>query len=334
MRRLAALLFALALFLLAGAAAHADTVLFGAAGVPKSLGGSRDYDRIFAALKAAKIALFLPTSIYQISPETKSLEREGDLLPPCTAASPAIAALVKADLRLVAPANLLYPANRALPPIASDPLRALIACLGRDHLFGVLAYDEPAHQKLAPDLSRRLYERVKAVDPSLPVLMVHAPLKPTLERDSTAAGRAAYLAQVLAHSRYADIVGFDLYTIPQSMARIGTPQSGDRTVDYATAARDYAAWLRQNLPGKRHLAVLQAFSYADQYAPSPWRDAEAKRLAVRPPSADELRQMARLSIDGGASVVFWWGESLLPSEDAPLWHDVLAVSKEMGSSPN
>jgi hypothetical protein len=314
------------------APSHAGEILFGAAGVPKSLGQTRDYDQIFGALKGARIGLFLPTSIYQMTPQVKSLGREADFLPPCSAESPSFEALQRSGIRLVIPASLLYPLKAALPPIEVDPLRKLIACIGRANLFGVGAFDEPALQDIPVDVSQRLYERVKQIDATLPVLMVHAPLKTDAEQTATVSGRDAYLNKVLGHSQYADIVGFDLYAVPQWLARIKTPVGDDQSVDYAAAARDYMAWLRRELPDKRYLAVLQGFSYSDQYETSALRQFDEATLSrVRPPTEQELREMVQLSIDGGATVVFWWGESLLPNEASLPWPDLLRVTKSFAA---
>src|SRR3712207_2444919 len=152
---------------------HAQT-MFGAAGVPKSLGQSRDYDRIFSELRAAGFKLFFPTFQYLEQPAAKSLGFEIDFLPPCSADAPAFAALRRHNIQLVVPGEMLYPTESPFPPFASDPLRALIACAGRNNILGVASYDEPAHQGTPESVLQRLHQRVKQVDPTLPVLMVHA----------------------------------------------------------------------------------------------------------------------------------------------------------------
>lgn len=317
----------LALFL--SAAAEPETPLFGVAGVPKALGVKRDYDAIFAELQKAGVTLFYPTFLYVMAPEPKSLGRETDFLPPCSAAAPAFAALHRHGIKLVIPGHLLYPLGAPLPPLDRDPLRKLLDCTGRDGLFGVASYDEPAHQHVPLTALRALYERVKQVDRTLPVLMVHAPVK--IDEVKTARAADTYLDEIRRQSVYADIVGFDLYPIPQVVAHLGTPSSVGRSADFSTAISEHMNWLRRAVPGKRYLVVLQGFSYADEVEPRTLRSmASAAVLSLlRPPSKAELAQMARLSIDAGADLVVWWGQSMLADDHAAVWRDLLQVTHEV-----
>jgi len=303
--------------------------VFGAAGVPQTLGQTRDYDRIFEGLKSAGIDLFFPTFLTQEAPTVRTLGFETDFLLPCSPEGGGFKALRRHGIRLIIPGELLYPADAELPAIEKDPLRELIVCAGREGIFGIMSYDEPAHKGNHEGLSKRLFERVKQIDVSVPVLMVHAPIILDQEKHKAPQGRKDYLDDALRQSAHADIVGFDIYPVPPPLAQIGTPFSDGNVADHATAVRDYMEWLRRNLPDKRHLVVLQGFSYRDQFHPLYFKMIGQHVMSiVRSPTLAETREMVKLGIEGGASVVIWWGQSLLPTETAEPWPAILETAKE------
>ena len=304
--------------------------LIGAAGVPRELGATRDYDRIFATLAAHGIDLFYPTFQYVEAPRAASLGFEADFVPPCRPEDPAFAAMRAHGVGLIVPAGLLYHPDGPLPPLEADPLAALIACAG-DVIYGILSHDEPAHGGVRPGATRALYERIKAVAPELPILMVHAPLR-VGDGGPGDASADAYLAAVAEHSRHADIVGFDTYPIPTSIQRIGAPGSNE-VLDAGSAVDTYLDLARRTAPGKRYLSVIQNFSPASQYAPElRVRFPPELRARARAPSREEMRTMLRTAATSGASIVVWYGGAFTETEDAPEWRATLAVSAELGGN--
>jgi len=314
-------------------AAGAAPPLIGAAGVPRDLGATRDYDRIFRALAEAGVTLFYPIFQYQEAPTAETLGFEVDFIAPCRRDDPAFAALRRHGVRLIAPGNLLYQPGAAMPPLSRDPLAALIACAGRDAVYGVLSYDEPAHNGVSAKAAEAFYRRVKQVDPTLPVLMVHAPL--IIEEGGMAERevRDAYLGAVAELSQFADVIGFSTYPIPPEIAKMGSPFRGEEIVDHKVAAQEYVAWLRAAAPDKRYMAVLQSFSYADQFSPELLAVVAPPEVRdmVHPPSARELEEMATISVDGGADLIVWYGAGFSDRAAAQGWRDVLAVSRRLGA---
>lgn len=314
-------------------AASSAPLLIAAAGVPRDLGATRDYDRIFGALAEAGVTLFYPIFQYQEAPTAETLGFEVDFIAPCRRDDPAFAALRRHGVRLIAPGNLLYQPDAAMPALSIDPLAALIACAGRESVYGVLSYDEPAHNGVSARAADAFYRRVKQVDPDLPVLMVHAPL--IIEEGGMVdqAARDAYLRDVAELSKFADVVGFSTYPIPPEIAKMGSPFRGTEIVDHRVAAHDYMAWLRVAAPGKRYMAVLQGFSYADQFSPEMLAVVAPPevREMVRPPSARQFEEMANISIEGGADIIVWYGAGFSDREAAQGWRDVLEVSRRLGA---
>lgn len=306
--------------------------LIGVAGVPRELGATRDYDRIFATLAAHDIGLFYPVFQYVEAPRSRSLGFETDFVPPCRPDAPALAAMRAHGIRLIVPAGLLYDRATPLPPLEHDPLEALIACAGIDAIYGVLSYDEPAHAGIPPETTQALYQRVKAVAPEMPVLMVHAPLRVQRGAPGGDPARLAYLASVAEHSRHADIVGFDTYPIPTPIARVGAPDASGHILDETTVVEAYLDFMKRAAPGKRYLAVIQNFSPADQYAPELLARVPAElRAQARPPTRAELETMLHEAVQHGASVVVWYGAGFTKTEDAPEWRGTLDISAQLGS---
>ena len=310
------------------ASAQTLTLTVGVAGVPMGLGQTRDYDLIFEQLAANGISLFYPVFQYVEAPVAESLGFEVDFIPPCRRNDPSFAAMRRHGIKLIVPSNLLYAPEGQFPALADDPLAALIACAGREAVFGVLSFDEPVHNGLSIETTRDLYNRVKDVAPDMPVLMVHAPLVIEEGRHGTQAARRAYLSLVAEQSRHADIVGFSTYPVPPMVAKMGAPGQGDAVVDHITAAREYVAWLRRTLPEKRIMSVIQNFSYADQFSPALLAEVAPPELiaVVKAPTATELAEMARASEDAGAEFVIWYGAGFTKPADAQSWLDTLAVS--------
>jgi hypothetical protein len=297
---------------------------FGVAGVPKSLGESRDYDKIFAQLKASGISVFFGTFQYQEIPTGESLGFEVDLLPPCQATDKAFVALKAHGIKLLVPGNLLYPPDSELPALTDDPLRKLLACTGDDGIYGVSNYDEPSHTGITDVQLKRLYDRVKLVKPSLPVLMIHAPLftdKPSTEYKP-------YLDLVVRQSAFSDVVGFDVYPVPPVIAKIANPD-GTASQDPADAIGAYMDWIRLKAPTKKHLIVLQGHSIADLYSAAE-RDKFPQEILdmVRPPNQKETRDMARKAVDGNASIVVWWGPSFVKNDVTEPWVSIRSTAAE------
>lgn len=307
---------------------------FAVAGVPKPIGEAADYDTLFATLRASGITAFFPTFQYVEAPAPESVGREVDFIAPCSRDDPAFAAMRRHGIQLIVPSNLLYDPAAPLPPVASDPLAALMACSGRDGLYGILSFDEPGYSGVSEDRTAALYQRVNQIAPGLPVLMVHGPLVIDPGRHDTVRAQLRYLDEVRAHSQHADIVGFSTYPVPPVVARMGAPGSGVEVVDHVTAARGYMSWLRTELPGRGRMAVLQAFSYADQYAPELLVQVASPELIamVGPPTETELEEMARESLAGGADLIVWYGANFAKTADDPGWLGVLSVSRRLSGA--
>lgn len=319
-------------FLLASGAHAAD---LGVAGVPITLGKSRDYYDIFTALRAAGVSVYFPTSQYLEQPAPKALGTEADFLAPCSPDSPAFDALRRSGMRLIVSGDLIYPRGSDFPPLSKDPLQKIIDCAGRDRIYGVLSYDEPVTAGATLDHVSELFDRVKKVDTTLPVLMVHAPIILDLPEFATLDGQAAYLKKVKSYSRFADVVGFDVYPVVKEITKVGTPSSEGAFADHTAAIADYMTWLRISVPDRRYFMVLQGFSYVDQFEPKFLRSIAPEEVlsAVRAPNLEETMDMAQLSIDGGAELLIWWGVSFQKDETAPIWRDILKTTRAISGAP-
>lgn len=307
---------------------------FGVAGVPVNLGQSRNYDNIFGTLKASGIDIYFPTSQFVEQPAPKALGTEADFLVPCNPDSPAFVALKNHNMRLLIAGELLYGRGQGFPSLDSDPLRQLIACAGRDHLFGVLSYDEPVSSGASIGEVKNLFERVKEIDPTLPVLMVHAPVVLDKPEFSSPSAQADYLEKVKSYSFHADYVGFDVYPVLKDIAKIGSPYSGGQMSGHVEAVRDHLRWLRTELPDHGFMMVLQGFSYADQFEPEFLKTVAPQEMldVVRPPTFGESMEMAQASISGGADLLVWWGVSFQKNDQSPIWRDVLKTAKSLSGA--
>ena len=67
-----------------------------AAGVPKTLAESGDFESIFQTLSDAGMTVFLPTFQYQEVPEAKSLSLDHYFMPPCQPLSDPLSAMLQA----------------------------------------------------------------------------------------------------------------------------------------------------------------------------------------------------------------------------------------------
>lgn len=293
-------------------------MMLGAAGVPLDLAQSRNYDAIFSQLKAAGVTVYYPTTQYQEVPQTLGLGFETDFLPPpFGTATPAVYQAMRDNgIQLAIPADLIYEPGRPLPPPQDDPLRAIIAAAGRDLIYGLNAYDEPVLNGVSLAVSQALYQHVKAIDPTLPVVQIQAGI-------DTVVGREAYLNQVKAHAQWADIVGFDVYPVGSSRGTV-TPTSSGTVATPELAVKGYMDWLEAQLPTKQHAMVLQAFSVTDLFSASQLATLDPATVAAyKAPTAAQLRDM--LSAAEGADAIFWWGQSHITSATASqLWQNVRA----------
>ncbi len=305
-----------------------DPPLIIMAGVPKPLAESEDFENIFQTLAEAGMTVFFPTFQFQEVPEAKSLGFETYFLPPCQPLNSALTAMLQEDVSLLVPGELLYPQLPApFPSQEEDPLKILLDCLGKKGIYGVYSYDEPVLQGVSLESVRRLYEHVKSLDPTLPVLMIHAPMLADNELLQTPEQKAAYLNNVKLYSQYADVVGFDVYPIPQPIAKVATPYSSVPE-DYRLQLADYLEWLDAELPNKHHALVLQAFSYTYQFANNYLEEHyPPETLAeIRPPNRTELGEMVEV-VQGHKAQVIWWGQSFIEEDEMTLWHDILFVSQ-------
>jgi hypothetical protein len=302
-----------------------------AAGVPKHLGEGQNFEQIFSELTESGINVFFPQSQYQEVPEAKSLGLESLFLPPCQPLNPALNAMQNENISMIVPAVLLYPPSPApLPSLDADPIKALYDCLGKEAIFAVYSYDEPVAQGESLESVRRLYQRVKMIDPDLPVMMIHKPLLADDPLLQTSHQIADYLENVKRYSQYADSVGFDVYPLPQPMGQIISPYSSNPSTDYRVLIADYLQWLKTELPDKQPVIVLQGFSfthlfeekYLDENVP-------ADMLAtIRAPTKEELSEMVKVGLEYHAQIA-WWGQSFLTEQDDQLWQDILSVSRDV-----
>lgn len=290
---------------------------FLAAGVPKVFGENPNYQRIFHDLKSAGITVFMPFSEYQEVPESKALTYDREFYPQYKTNDTAITTMRENGVKLLVPASILY----GEPNTKEEPLKKLLAWAGRNNVFGVYSYDEPALQ--TGDMSsncKTLYARIKAVDPTLPVIMIHSSIP---ESAASELEIDAYLKKVKASSQYADIVGFDVYAIPADLMKVKGPYSGaEKILNYAEALPEYIRWLKQNLPNKKHMMVLQAFCAEDQGHPT----LLAKMYGDRRPTKSELERMTEIVVSSNVSVG-WWGQSLVKDRDARFWTQVLDATR-------
>jgi len=298
-----------------------------AAGVPRIPDMMSHAHAVFSQLAAHHILYFYPTFQYQEVPESLTLGYEFEFLSPCDQPTLLHTTLRDAGVRLIIPAEILYPVGD-LPTFAADPLRALIECIGRSQIEAIVTYDEPVHREISVHQVRALYERIKQIDNTLPIIMIHAPVLADSEGTQDERFRQEYLAQVKTYSQYADVVGFDVYGVPTEIAQLSGPYAAGTLVSYDQAIEEYLVWLHDQVPEKGYAMVYQAFAFADQYDPELVQTLPAElvdRASVRPTITDVARMM-ELARMYGVSYVSWWGQSFT-SEPTETWEAILSESK-------
>jgi hypothetical protein len=302
-----------------------------AAGVPKFLAESENFESIFQTLADVGMTVFFPTFQFEEVPEAKSLRLETYFLPPCQPLNPALSAMLREKISLLVPGALFYSQlPEALPALEEDPMQVLLDCLGEQGIYAVYSYDEPVMQGVTLESVKRFYERVKQISLNLSVMMIHAPMLADNETLQAPQQKAVYFEQVKTYSQYADIVGFDVYLIPQSIAKVATPYSDDITRDYRLQLADYLEWLDRELPNKRHALVVQGFSYTYQFADGYLEEHYPPEVlaTIRPPNRKELDEMLKVVQRHNAQVI-WWGQSFIEEGEMALWEDILFVNKQV-----
>lgn len=291
----------------------------GTSGIPIELAQSRDYDAIFSELAAAGMTVFSPCSTYQEYPQQRGLGYEADFFPPpYGSATTEIYDLARQyGIKIAFSAEYMFPLDKGGVDGGNSPLQAIIDAGGRDIIHSVLGYDEAAWNGIDPAASRAVYEHVKAVDPSIEVVQVHAPVT---ENDPS-----LYLDQVLQHAAWADVVGFNVYPIREGITGSRTPLRPDEIVEPGAALRDYVSWLEAELGDKGHVMVLQGFEQNDLYSDDMLAAMSLGQLALsRPPTLLEMREMMIAVQD--VDLVYWWGAGLRHAGDDPVWKTILDVA--------
>ncbi len=295
-----------------------------AVGVPHAMGLKPNFDDMFAQLKGAGITVFMPFSEYQEVPQSKTLTYESEFFPKFKKDDMAINAMRRHGIKLLVPGSILYPDGK-MPPISEDPLKQLIAWVGRKNVYAVYSFDEPVLTNMQAQCEA-LYKRVKEIDSTLPVMMVHAPVSESI---TTSAGFEKHFAAVRAVSKFSDFVGFDVYAVPKELMKVHGPYSGPgKILDYRGALSEYLLWLKENLPQKKHVMALQAFCLRDQGHPL-WL---AKLYGDRRPNGEELQDMVKITADANAGVC-WWGQSLVKDKDGRFWNQILDATRRFSLSP-
>lgn len=291
----------------------------GTAGVPIALAQTRDYDQIFLELAQSGIDVFFPTTLYEEIPVRKGLGFEADLLPPPYGyATPEIYQAARDHgIKICFPADILFPIIDGAIQIDPSPLQAIVDMGAADIIHSIAGFDEAAWNDIDPALSQMVYEHVKAVDPSLEVIQIHAPV--------TTDDPGDYLDQVLLHAQWADTIGFSIYPIQGSGLGARTPQTPDALVPPGEAVQDYIDWIETTLPGKGTAVVLQGFQRLDMFSPEEIVKMTPEELSLsRMPTELELREM--MIGAQTADMVFWFGPSMQFSVEDTIWQSVVNVS--------
>jgi hypothetical protein len=149
------------------------------------------------------------------------------------------------------------------------------------------------------------YRMLRQLDPNHPVWMNHAP------RNS--------VAQMAAFNEAADIVGCDIYPVPEW--RTGHSDLGDRSLASVGA---YTERMQAGAPEKPVWMVLQGFGWADLD-----KDPSEEEMRVkRRPTFAESRFMAYDAIVRGARGILYWGTHYI-EKDSDLWNDLLKLVREL-----
>lgn len=303
------------------------------AGVPYPIGASGNYEIIFTAVMDAGGRFFYPTFQYEEIPAVLTQGNEKDFITACDMKAGPIAAMKKRNIKLLLPLHFIYPNGKDLPTRENDPLQALLACYGRDSIAAAVTYDEPVHSHVSLKDVAAVYARVKEVDDSLPVAMIHAPV--TQDRLGEKNVRRTYLRNVKTYSRYADIVGFDVYPVPWIAGKILDPQTGVPTKNPDEAIASHIQWLKKYIQGKQLTVVLQGFSYKDHYAPENLPDFSREILdQVQIPTLEEMQSMVAAAQGEGIEFIIWWGQSLKRKNNKALWKNIREVSRQFSDAVN
>ncbi len=147
---------------------------------------------------------------------------------------------------------------------------------------------------------------MRGLDPAHPVWMNHAPRN--------------QVAQLAQFNEAADIVGCDIYPVPES-PRVGHSDLRDRTIASVGA---YTRRMQEAAPGKPVWMVLQGFGWGDIQPDQP----PEVREQLRRPTRAETRFMAFDAIVHGARGILYWGTAYI-EKDSPCWRDLLAVVTEL-----
>lgn len=292
----------------------------GTVGVPYDLAVSKDFTAIFSQMQAAGQTLFMPMSLYEANPFPRGTGLEAAFFPPPfgTADVSLYDAMREHGIKLVLPAELMYPPGTALPAPEHDPLRALIEAAGSDLVAAVYTYDEPVRNGISSGALQAVCEHVKSVAPELTVIQVNAP--PDAGQDL-----GAYLASVTAAAEWADQIGFSIYGSGLAGSGFVTPYSGGRIADPATALADYVRWIGEALPEKQTIGVLQGFGLADLFSDGMLAamDPALVQAAATPDAVTMAESVRALA---GVDTLMWFGPSYLDSSSGNAWRDILDVS--------
>jgi hypothetical protein len=292
----------------------------GTVGMPLDLAASRDFEALFAQMRAAGQTLFMPMSLYEAHPVPQGTDLDAAFFPPPygTADSSLYEAMRAYGIKMVVPASLIYPLGQALPGPQNDPLVALIEAAGIDLVAAVYSYDEPILNGVPESALKAVYQHVKAISPDLPVIQVNAPPEHVQHI-------APYLSAMMSGARWADQIGFSIYDSGLEGAGFVTPYSAGATVDAATALADYMRWLEFVMPEKSKIGILQGFGLADLFSDSALAAFDpAIVAAAQAPGIVEMSEAVRAL--PGVDTLMWFGPSYLDSSLGRAWQDILAIS--------
>ncbi len=353
----------------ARAATPAPTVI--AAGVPAPIAATHDYNQIYGWLEQGGMKVFFPYFATDdlLTEDVLQFEfldfygrniglPQASYKTTCDPNSPAFTQLSAHHVQLLLSSDVMYPPTD-FPSMAQDPLKTLIGCAGRTGIFGVLSYDEPVKNNVSLAQLQTLYNRVKAVDPTIPVLMVNAPLTRVDANGNqiTPAQVTSYFNAVAAAQAYGDALGFDLYPIPKVKLYDWTSPytAGNQSPDYQSLLGDYVNWLHSKAGTKPTWMALQGFTF-DSFQqfptlPAPSLDLANPTTVIPPtlsfsggldlgqagpiqggclcgtslygPSESELQTMVQITLNGGATMFGWYGQSFVSQENVPDWRTVI-----------
>jgi len=149
------------------------------------------------------------------------------------------------------------------------------------------------------------YTFLKSIDPKHPIWMNHAPRN--------------MQAQLATFNKAADIVGCDIYPVPEYLG--GHSGLADRSLSTVGA---HTVYMQDAAPGKPVWMVLQGFAWADiREDPS----AESIEMKKRP-TFEQSRFMAYDAIVRGARGILYWGTAYI-EKDSKLWKDLLKLVREL-----